>query len=226
MREAERARRLDILELAYGQHARADDAGRPRHDRDRDRENDVRDGRPQRRGHDEREDEERQPLEDVHHALDDEVGLPPNVAGQEPDDPAQHRGHERRAQAHQQRDTRPVENARVDVAPQVVGAEPVGGAGRRQSGGGVGRDRIVRLELVGEDGSERDRHHDDAARGAERLLAAEGQEPGPHPRAPRLHRGRGHRQGAGAVSCHSAPAGPAPRRACPRRGSRESRPWR
>ena len=59
---AERARRLDVLRLADRQHARADHAGRPRHDRDRDRDDHVVDRGAERRRHHQRQHEQRQPL--------------------------------------------------------------------------------------------------------------------------------------------------------------------
>ena len=86
-----------------------------------------------------------------------------------------------------------MDDARVDVAAEMVGAEPVLAARRRQALGGVGGDRIVGLELVGEDRGEQDHEHDGAARRAERLLPAEAGEHRPGaaagraaPAAPRL----------------------------------------
>jgi hypothetical protein len=77
MRETEGARRLDVLELADGEHARADDAGRPWHDGNRDGEDDVGNGRAESGGHHEGEHEQGQTLQDVHDALNDEVRLAP-----------------------------------------------------------------------------------------------------------------------------------------------------
>ena len=51
--------------------------------------------------------------------------LPPAYAGQQADDAAEHRAEQRGAEADDQRDAGAVHDARVDVAAEVVGAEPV-----------------------------------------------------------------------------------------------------
>ena len=74
------------------------------------------------------------------------------------------------------RNAGPVQDAGVDVAPEMVCPEPVGGARASEGGRGVGGDGIVGLQHVGEDRREHDDEHDEAARGAQRLLAAEAQQ--------------------------------------------------
>ena len=177
--ESHGARRLDVLHLADGQHAGADDPGRARNDRNRDGEDDVLDRRAERRGHDEGEDEERQSLQDVHDALGDEIGLAADVAGQEPDHAAEDRAEQGRRQADDERHPGAVDDARVDVAAEMIGAEPVLAPRRRQALRGVGGDRIVRRELIREDGGEHDHEHDRAAGRAEWFLPAEPREHGP-----------------------------------------------
>ena len=80
---------------------------------------------PERGRHHERQHEQRQPLQDVQDPLGDQIGLAADVAGQQPDDAAEHRAQERRGDAHDQRDARAVDDPRVDVAAEMVGAEPV-----------------------------------------------------------------------------------------------------
>ena len=148
------------------------------------------------------------------HALGDEVRLAADVAREEPDDASEHGGDDRRAQSHDEGNAGPVQDAGVDVAPEVVCPEPVGGARGGEGGRGVGGDGIVGLQHVGEDGREHDKEHDEAARRAQRLLAAEAEQRLRPARIRRAHGGRHHHHSA---SCHSAPAGRARRRACPRR---------
>ena len=64
-------------------------------------------------------------------------------------------------------------DAAIDVAPQVIAAEPVVGARAGERVGGVGRDRIVRREGLGEDRRQQHHQHDPAPDRAERLLRTE-----------------------------------------------------
>src|SRR2546430_12831345 len=58
--------------------------------------------------------------------------------------------------------------SRVDVAAQVIGAEPVLGVGLPERVRRVRRDRVVRLQEIREDRREHHHHHEDTARSAER----------------------------------------------------------
>ena len=109
-----------VLHLADRQDAGPHDARRPRDDRDRDGDHHVPDRGAERGRHDQGEHEERQPLEDVEDPLDDQVGPPAGVAGEEPHDPTQAGAEERGREPHDQRDAGAVDDAGVDVAPEVV----------------------------------------------------------------------------------------------------------
>src|SRR5438093_2682641 len=128
MPDAERPRRLDVLHLTDREHAGADDARRARDDRDRDRDHHVLHGWPERRRHDERQHQQREALEDVEDALGDEIALAPEVRREQADDAAEDRAGERRQHADDERDARAVHDAAIDVAPQVIAAQPVVGA--------------------------------------------------------------------------------------------------
>ena len=221
--EAQRARGLDVLHLADREHARADHAGRARDDRDRNRDDHVVNGGAEGGRHHQGQHEQGQSLKNVQDPLGDQVGRSAGVAGEEPDDPPEHRAQQGRRHADNQRDARAVHDPRVDVAAEMIGAEPVLRAQPGERGGGVGRDGIVRLENVREDG--RQQHHEDqhAAGGAERLLLREARENDP-PSGARA--GAGRDADLDSSNRHSGRGDRGRRTACPRAGwtgSRRSR---
>ena len=154
----------------------------------------------------------------------DEVGLAAGVAGQEPDDPAEDRAEQRRGDAHDERDARAVDDARVDVAAEVVGAEPVLGARRGQGRRGLGGDGIVgRRATFAKSAVSTMTTMISPPAAPERLLPGEAAStrPGEPVRRPARDRQLAARRHPDrAASRHSARAGRGRRTACPRPGSR------
>src|SRR5262249_13099752 len=90
-------------------------------------------------------------------------------AADEADDHADERADPDREQAHPERDASAVDDAAQDVAADVVGAEWMCPARRRQTDLRLRGDRIVRRDDVGEDRRERQKHDEARRPGAERL---------------------------------------------------------
>ncbi len=107
-------------------------------------------------------DRERQGVEDVHHAHEEGVGAAADIAGNravgDPDEERDHRGDE----ADHERDSAAVEQAREEVASELVGAQPVF-CGR---GSGAAREILVGVAVVEEgrhgDAGEGEHEHEDA----------------------------------------------------------------
>ncbi len=132
-RRALELRRHDEFGVAQRDGLGAGDAGVRRPGGDRDGEDRVLDPRLQRGDEGEREDQPRERHEDVgdahQHEIDDPAGIARDRADQEPDRPDDD-GDEA---DDQQRHARAGDDAGEDVAAEIVGAEPMRGAGRHQA---------------------------------------------------------------------------------------------
>jgi hypothetical protein len=123
---------LDERPLGERQHLRADQPGDRPPGEQRDRQDDD-----HQAGIEEQHQDHREGLEgDAVHHVDDAhqhgVGAAAEVAGEEADVGADQHDQRGAEEAHQQRDARAVHVLAVEVATEVVGAEPVLGGGRRQ----------------------------------------------------------------------------------------------
>src|SRR6185437_4687910 len=74
-----------------------------------------------------------------------------------------------RTDSDSERDARAVYDAAVDVAPHLIGAEPMQMTRRQQRDRGIGSDRIERSNEIGEDRGEYEHRHDGGAYHAERV---------------------------------------------------------
>ena len=88
---------------------------------------------PERGRHHQGEHQQRQPLQDVEHPLGDQVGLAADVADRSPMMPPSTEPSSVDATPDDERDPRAVHDAAVDVAAEVVGAQPVLGARARRA---------------------------------------------------------------------------------------------
>src|SRR5215468_3997849 len=162
-------RRFDEGQLAQGERVRTDHARHIGDERDRYGNDGILQRWAERRRHHQRQHQERQGLQDIHHALDDEIDPAAEVTGGEPEDDAEAASQHRRADADRERNPRAVDDARIDVATKWIGAQPVGAARGRERERGICRQRIVAREDVGEYGGEHEQAHDRRARRAERI---------------------------------------------------------
>ena len=105
-----------------------------------------------------------------------EIEAPLPVAAGKADEHAGHRPDSHRDQPHPERDAAPVDDAAEDVAADIVGAEEMDAAGRGQTNLGVGFQRIVGRENVGEDRGEDQQDDEGAGGGAEGLASEYGPE--------------------------------------------------
>ena len=168
---AERPRRLHEEVLLDRQH-RAPDHAR------------VTDGQHQPEGQDhvgeagaedrhdrQRHQEQREAHERVHDPLHHDVNPSPEVAREEPDDGGARQPEQYAAEPHRHGHPRPVDHPRQEIAPEVVRAQPVGGARRLEAGEDVGIIVAVGGRLVGQ---QRQRDHGEqrqAPQGAQRLAS-------------------------------------------------------
>ncbi len=185
---AQGLRGLDVAVLLRGQHGAAHDPRVAGNNHDGDGDHGV--GRVRRQhGHDgQGEDETGNGLDRVHEPLEGEIEAPLEVAAGQPDEHAGHGPDSHREQPDPQRDAASVDDAAEDVAADVVGAEEMHAAGGGQADLGVGFQRIVGREHVGEDRGEDQQHDDGAGGGAEGLPSEYGPERRPvrHGRGPHL----------------------------------------
>src|SRR2546426_8161219 len=98
------------------------------------------------------------------------------VAGDETDEHAHDRADSDREEPDPQGDATSVDDATQDVAPDVVRAEGMGPARRRQPNLGLRSERIVRRDDIGKRGRERQQHDDPGRRDAERVAPERGDE--------------------------------------------------
>ncbi|MFN9958668.1 MAG: hypothetical protein ACK55I_36720, partial [bacterium] len=96
----------------------------------RDRHDQVEQARPQQRHDDQPEDQRRKGQQHVHRLHHQHVHPTADVPGDEADRSADDQRQRDRADRHDQRDARTPDEARIDVAAELVGAEPVLGRGR------------------------------------------------------------------------------------------------
>ena len=106
-----------------------------------------------------------------------------------------HDGEDGGGQPHRQRQPRPVDEAAQQVAPDVVGAQQVGGRGGLQAVAQVDLLVAVGRQRIGEDADQHQEQDNDAAGGAQRLFAhqppEEPPQPGPRSRRPSRSRAPG-----------------------------------
>ena len=145
---ADRARGFDEGHLAQHQRVGADHARDARDQRDRDRDDGVRERRPERGGHHQRHHQQRQRLHHVHHALHEEIVPAAEIAGGKPDGDAEQAAEPGRADPDRERNARAVDDAAPHVAPHEVGAERVRAAGRRKRDARI-RERRIELRDPG-----------------------------------------------------------------------------
>src|SRR5438046_2546886 len=121
-----------VERLAQREHRGAHDTDHARDLRDDERDDDVAHARLHERHEGQREQDGRNGHEPVHHAHHD--GVEPAVeADDEAEGGADQQAEDRHGGADDQRDARAVDRPRVDVAAEVVGAEPVSGHGAREA---------------------------------------------------------------------------------------------
>ena len=123
--DAERARRLDVFEIAAAQEFRAHQAdqrhpGEQQQDAEQDEE-----ARHQHRRHDQQQIERGNRVPDLDEALEAEIDPAAEIALHAAGGDADDRGDDGQAEAEQHRDAEAVDQARHHVAALIVGAEPV-----------------------------------------------------------------------------------------------------
>jgi hypothetical protein len=95
---------------------------------------------------------------------------PAEEAGDEAEQPADHRGQQHRAEADEERDAGAVEHARVEVAPELVRAEDVAGRARRlEARHEIALDRVVRRDQGRGEGGDQGHRRQEEAEDAERV---------------------------------------------------------
>ena len=173
MAEAEGARGVHVGNLANRERAGTHHPGALGDEGDDDGNDHVLHAGPEGRNHRQRHDDEREGEEDVHDPLDDQVEQPAEVGACDADDEAGGRSHERGDEPDEQCGTGSVEDARQDVAAELVGAHQELPARRGEhvlQGGPFGVEG-------GEDSRRRRRcrhqDHDEGAGGPERLPSRE-----------------------------------------------------
>ncbi|MEZ5864423.1 MAG: hypothetical protein R3D25_10295 [Geminicoccaceae bacterium] len=120
---ADGACRLHEVHLADRQRLAAHQTGEARHVDDGQRQDGVHQARPEHGDDAERQDEHRERQQRIHEAHDDVVGAPARIARHEANDAADDERQDDRDEDHLERDLRPVNQAREDVAADLVGAQ-------------------------------------------------------------------------------------------------------
>ena len=124
--DSQGAGRLYVWHLSNRQDARPNDARGARNYGDRDGDDCIGDRRAQRCRHDQRQDQQGEALHDVHDALGHQIGHP----AQEPVKEAHHSAQDRSDSVEAIPTAKEIlsrDDPAVDVPPQVVGPQPVGG---------------------------------------------------------------------------------------------------
>ena len=159
-------RGLDVLVLLHRQRGRPHHARRPRDDRNGDGHHHVLHGRAQDRGDGERQDQQREGEQDVHHPLEEKVDLAAAVRADDAQEGAERAPRERGDEAHEERDARPVHDPAQHVAAELVGPEPVLRARTHELRAVVAHVGVVGRERVREEGDEQHGQDDQRARDA------------------------------------------------------------
>jgi hypothetical protein len=143
----------------------------PRNRRDPERDDDVAQGRPEDRGHADRDDEEREREDDIAEARDD--GVPPaaEVAGDKADRHGDDHREQRGEDAGLERRAGAVDDAREHVAPEVVGAHDVAPRRPLEHRAEVRVGRVVRRDERGEQRDEDEQRRDGEAANRHRPAA-------------------------------------------------------
>ena len=177
---ADGLRRFHEAVLLRGQHRSAHHPGIAGNNDHGDGEHGVGGAGSEHGHHGEGEDEPGDGHHGVHEPLEHEVQTPFPVARDETDDHAHARADAHREQANPQRDAASVDHAAQHVPPDVVRAEWMGPARRRQPDLGLGGEGIVGREHVGEDRGEDDGEDEGRRDHAQRLALDHGpQRPAP-----------------------------------------------
>ena len=164
MRGAGRARGLDIDTRLQAQHLCPHDSGRARPGGERDRDHRVFDARAEQRDDQQHEEEGRDQQEDVEDPAQHRIGPAAEIAGQRSEHDAEQARDRRGDDGDEQGELRAPDQPREDVAPEIIGAEKMSGAGRR-IGRRVHRARVdQRQEGRGKRGDDRERDHAGAER--------------------------------------------------------------
>ena len=162
--------------LADGEGLGAGEAGVGRPGGDRDGDDRVVDAGAQRGDEGQGQDQAREGEEDVGDPHQDGVEPAAGIACEGADQEADRADDDRDQGDDGERDARAPDDAGVDVAAELVGAEPVGGRGRLQALGEVLGDGRLRGEPGGE-GGDQDQQQDDGEADQRHRVGAEG-EPG------------------------------------------------
>ena len=187
-RGALQADRSDEIGVAHGQRLGARDPGIGRPGGDRDRDDRVLDAGAERRDEGERQDQARKREEDVGDAHQDGVDPAAEIAGDGADQKPDRADQDHHEADDVERDARAVDDARVDVAAELVGAEPVRRRRRLQAVGEILGGRRMGRDPWRQRRDQHQRQHD-AEPGDRQRVAAEG-EPGEVAAAePRLQAG-------------------------------------
>ena len=140
--------------------------------------------RAQHGHHREHDDQVRERHPGVHHPLDDEVVDAAEVAAGDAERGGHQGGQPDGGEAHGDRHARAVDDPAPHVAAEVVGAQPVGGAGRLHAGAADRLVVAVGRDPLGEGRHEQHGHHEDAPDGPQRLSPREPQGPSRRPPGP------------------------------------------
>jgi hypothetical protein len=171
--EAARARGIDIGNLANGKSARSHHARGTGNEWDGDGNDDVQCTGPKDRHHGQRQDDQREGHEHIHHTLKNKIHLAAEVGTTYPQHQAGRRADKRGRKAYQECRSRPVDDARIDIAPELIRAEPVSGTWRLVHDAEIVGGGLIDGDPIGE--HSHDDHHDDdqPAGNAERVVPCE-----------------------------------------------------
>jgi len=162
---AEGFRGGDVLHLAHFQDLAAHEARVTDPSDRRQREDDVVEARPEDRHESDGEEDAGEGEEDVGDAHDERVEPAAEVASHGAEGDADQRGEDDDAEADAQRDARPPEDARENVAPEIIEAEEMAVRRRFEAADGVLRIRIERRQQRRGDRDEHERHGQQQAGG-------------------------------------------------------------
>ena len=129
MAEAGCARGVDVGHLPHRQRARPHHPGAARDERYGDGHDHVERAGAEDRHHGQRQDDQRKGHQHVHDAHQDHIETAAEMRAGDPEDQSHRAADEGRDEADQQSRARAVHDTRIEVAAELVGAQPVGGAG-------------------------------------------------------------------------------------------------
>jgi hypothetical protein len=166
----QRRGRLHEIALLHRQHLAPDDARVHHPARRGETDDDVPEPEPHDGVDGERQEHEGKGELHVGDAHQHGLRPPAEEAGDEAEQPADHRGQQHRAEADEERDAGAVEHARVEVAPELVRAEDVAGRARRlEARHEIALDRVVRRDQGRGEGGDQGHRRQEEAEDAERV---------------------------------------------------------